>query len=124
MFTTTSTYAPLATDPSTRAAAKPHGRTVRRGLVFLLAALAALLAVGGWESRQPESRTQELLQQTGLVKPDLGLGQVSAHRELVTVVLNVGSNDHGILEVVRSLLAMTVGPYELIGTLRGMAARH
>lgn len=116
---TSNAYQALPSD-SSQSAPRPappprSSRTLRRVLIIALVALAALIAGGGWESSQPESRTQELLKQTGLVKPDLGLGRISKHRDLVTVVLNVGANDHGILEVMRAVLSMTVGPYELIG---------
>lgn len=120
MFGSSSTqYSSLPGDPSAipprqQPPVRPT-RSLRRGLIIIGATLALILIGGGLESRQPESRTQELLKSTGLVKPDSGLGRISKHRELVSVVLNVGNNDHGILEVMRSLLAMTVGPYELIG---------
>lgn len=107
----------LASDPILPRAI-PLGRTsrtVRRIVIASLAMLCLLAAIGGWDTQQPESRTKALLKHTGLVKPDLGLGRVSQHRELVSVVLMVGNNDHGVLEVFLSLLAMTVGPYELIG---------
>lgn len=88
---------------------------MRRALLLSLLVIAGLTILGGWDIHRPKSRTHELLKSTGLVKPDFGMGKVSKHRELVSVVLLVGANDHGILEVMRSVLSKTVGPYELIG---------
>jgi hypothetical protein len=110
-------YTPLPTEsnPPRVLPAKRPPRTIRRALLLLLIPLALVIVLGSWDVQQPESKTHELLKSTGLVKPDLGKGPISKHRELVSVILIVGSNDYGILDVMRSVLSMTVGPYELIG---------
>lgn len=126
MVTATSnpSYVPLPTESSMNPPPTNPSRssqTTRRWTAISLAGLLLLVILGGFDAHRPESRTHELLKSTGLVKPDLGVGKVSKHRELVSVVLVAGANDHGVLEVTRSMLSMTVGPYELIGEYLGYA---
>lgn len=116
----TPAYAPLPADGTSPRHTPPTrtSRNIRRATIISLLVLALIVGLGGYDASRPESHTKALLAQTGLVKPDLGLGPVSQHRELVSVVLMVGGNDHGIVDVMRAVLAMTVGPYELIGELK------
>jgi hypothetical protein len=114
------------TTPSSSMAVPIHGRspqTQRRGLRSLRrpgvvgALVLAFLAIFAWDVHRPQSTIQDLWRQTGFLQSSYGYApaQASAHREPVSVILMAGRNDHQVLESARSVLATTVGPYELIG---------